>query len=116
MPSGDENLGAFSLNAVYILSLQTLFERVVDNSFHQRFAAMKRDQVCPSSNKYYTCKTTLVTMSNYSIKHIMKNSKFVNHHFSCGVSQSMCESDRKWCPSAKILAPPMSLLPSVYIL
>ena len=33
------------------LSLQTSFERVVDYGFHQRFTAMRRDQVCPSSNK-----------------------------------------------------------------
>ena len=31
-----ENLGAFSLNAVYILNLQSAFERVVDYGFHQR--------------------------------------------------------------------------------
>ena len=44
--SGGENLGTFSLNVVYILSLQTSFERVADYGFHQRFTAMRMDQVC----------------------------------------------------------------------
>ena len=38
------------MNVVYVLSFQTLFERVVDYGFHQRFIAMRRDHVCPSSN------------------------------------------------------------------
>ena len=50
-PSGGENLGTFSLNIVYVLSLQTAFQRVVNYSFHQRFTAMRRDQVCKSQKE-----------------------------------------------------------------
>ena len=33
------------------VSLQTSFERVINYGYHQRFTAMRRNHVCPSSNK-----------------------------------------------------------------
>ena len=47
-PQSVENLHAFSLNVCTLTSLQTLFERVVDNGFHQGCHAIRRDQVCIS--------------------------------------------------------------------
>ena len=45
--SGCENLGTFSLNVVSIFEL----ERVVNHGLHQRFTAMRRDQVYMSQKE-----------------------------------------------------------------